>query len=92
MERAGAATYRPRHKRPARDDSMRLHRERHSATGGNRFVLGVGCLTLVSFVLGYAWAAGWVGEMWTVEASVTHCLLGAGTLGVSAALGVWMLS
>ena len=71
---------------------MRLHRERRSATGGNRFVLGVGCLTLVSFVLGYAWAARWVGEMWTVEASVSHCLLGAGTLGVSAALGVWMLS
>ena len=70
---------------------MRLHREGHSAIGGNRFVLGVGCLTLVSFVLGYAWAAGWVGEMWTVEASVTHCLLGAGTLGVAAALGVWML-
>jgi hypothetical protein len=92
MGRERAATHRPRHKPPARDDSMRLHRERHSATGGNRFVLGVGCLTLVSFVLGYAWAAGWVGEMWTVEASVTHCLLGAGTLGVSAALGVWMLS
>ena len=71
---------------------MRLHRERHSAITGNRFVLGVGGLTLVSFVLGYAWAAGWIGEMWAVEASVTHCLLGAGTLGISAALGVWMLS
>ena len=92
MGRDRAATYRPRHKRPARDDNMRLQRERHSATGGNRFVLGVGCLTLVSFVLGYGWAAGWVGEMWTVEASVSNCLLGAGTLGVSAALGVWMLS
>jgi hypothetical protein len=70
---------------------MWLHRERHSATTGNRFVLGVGCLTLVSFVLGYAWAAGWL-ERWAVEASVPHCLLGAGTLGISAALGVWMLS
>jgi hypothetical protein len=27
-----------------------------------------------------------------VEASVTHCLLGAGILGISAALGVWIVS
>ena len=71
---------------------MRLHRERHNAITGNRFVLGVGCLTLVSFVLGYAWAAGWLAETWSVETSATHCLLGAGTLGISAALGVWMMS
>jgi hypothetical protein len=64
------------------------HYRRRAATG--RILLC--CLTLVSFVLGYAWAAGWVGEMWAVEASVTHCLLGAGTLGASAALGAWMLS
>ena len=42
--------------------------------------------------LGYAWAAGWIGEMWAVEASATHCRLGAGTLGASATLGAWMLS
>jgi len=52
----------------------------------------MGCLTLLSFVVGYAWAAGWLGETGVVEASVAHCLLGGGTLGISAALGVWMLS
>lgn len=69
-----------------------MHREHDSAITGNRFVLGVGCLTLVSFVLGYAWAAGWLGEMCAMDPSVTHCLLGAGTLGASAALGALMLS
>ena len=82
----------PRHRPSARDDKGRLQRERHSVPTGNRFVIGVGCLTLLSFVLGYSWAAGWVGEAWAVEASVAHCFLGAGTLGISAALGVWMLS
>jgi hypothetical protein len=51
-------------------------------------VLGIGCLTLVSFVLGYAWAAGWFGD--PVEASISHCLLGAGMLGISTALGLRM--
>ena len=87
-----AGTPPPRHKRPARDDIRRLQREGHTVPTGNRFVLGIGCLTLLSFVLGYSWAAGWVDEAWAVEASVAHCLLGAGTLGISAALGVWMLS
>jgi len=59
---------------------------------GNRYVLGIGFLTLLSFVLGYGWAAGWLGEPGAVEASTAHCLLGGGTLGISAALGVWMLS
>jgi len=52
----------------------------------------MGCLTLLSFVLGYAWAAGWLAEAGAVEASMTHCLLGGGVFGISAALGVWMLS
>ena len=68
-----------------------MHRERHILSG-NRFVLGMGCLTLLSFVLGYAWAAGWLAEAGAVEASMTHCLLGGGVFGISAALGVWMLS
>ena len=51
-------------------------------------MIGVGCLTLLTFVLGYSWAAGWVGEASAVEASVAHCFLGAGTLGISAALGL----
>jgi len=63
-----------------------------SVATGNRLVLGIGCLTLLSFVIGYAWAAGWVDETWAVEASVTHCLLGGGILGISAALGVWIVS
>jgi hypothetical protein len=87
-----AATHPPRHKRSARDDIRRLPRESHGAATGNRLVLGIGCLTLLSFVIGYAWAAGWVDETWAVEASVTHCLLGGGILGISAALGVWFVS
>jgi len=49
-------------------------------------------LTLLSFVLGYAWAAGWLADAGAVEVSVGHCLLGGGTVGISAARGVWMLS
>ncbi len=52
----------------------------------------MGCLTLLSFVVGYAWAAGWIGTPGQVEISVTHCLLGGGTLGTSAALSFWLLS
>jgi hypothetical protein len=73
-----------------RDDHVRGGRPHRPS--GNRFVLGIGFLTLLSFVLGYGWAAGWLGEPGAVEASTAHCLLGGGTLGISAALGVWMLS
>lgn len=52
----------------------------------------MGCLTLLTFVLGYAWAAGWIDDPRPVETSVSHCLLGGATVGVSAALGVWLLS
>jgi len=52
----------------------------------------MGCLTLLSFVVGYAWAAGWLGAGGPLETSVAHCLLGGGTIGVSAALGIWFLS
>jgi hypothetical protein len=78
----------------ARDTSGRLvatygvlEREPQYHTGP-RFVLGMGCVTIVSFVLGYAWAAGWLSD--PVEASPAHCLLGAGMLGVSTALGIRM--
>ncbi len=52
----------------------------------------MGGLTLLSFVVGYAWAAGWVGATGPPEPSVAHCLLGGATLGISAALGVWWWS
>ena len=68
-----------------------MHREPHNETG-NRYVVGMGCLALLSFVMGYAWAAGWVAGTGPLENSVTHCLLGGGTLGISTALGVWMWS
>jgi hypothetical protein len=51
----------------------------------------MGCLTLLSVVLG-SWAAGWLADAGAVEVSVGHCLLGGGTVGISAARGVWMLS
>jgi len=52
----------------------------------------MGCVALLSFVVGYAWAAGWVGEAGPVDVSLGHCLLGGGTLGTSVALGIWLLS
>lgn len=64
---------------------MEREPQQHTST---RFVLGMGGLTLLSFVLGYAWAAGWLGD--PVEASLVHCLMGAGMLGVSTALGIRM--
>lgn len=59
---------------------------------GDRYTVVVGCLTLLAFVVGYAWAAGWLGAAGPVETSVPHCLLGGGTIGVSAALGIWFMS
>jgi len=70
---------------------MRLPPHRHMGTG-NRYVVIVGCLQLVSFVVGYAWSAGWIAGAAPVMPSAGHCLLGGATLGVSAALGTWLLS
>ena len=59
---------------------------------GSSYVVVMGCLQLLSFVVGYAWAAGWLAGVATPELSVGHCLLGGATLGVSTSLGVWFFS
>lgn len=77
--------------RAPRNDLLRLPPQRRMGTG-NRYVVIVGCLQLLSFVVGYGWSAGWIAGTVPVAPSLGHCLLGGATLGVSAALGTWLLS
>src|SRR5262245_6614252 len=92
-----AAARHPRHRRPygrrivcdtieCLGTTYRVLERQSQHDTGPRFVIGMGCVTLLSFVLGYAWAAGWLSD--PVELSPAHCLLGAGMLGVSTALGI----